>query len=44
MCKGERWDFAISDTRIKEVWKEHFENLLNEEFEWNKEGLEEATG
>src|SRR5258706_323076 len=23
-------------------WKEHFENLLNEEFDWNKEGLEEA--
>src|SRR5258706_11406 len=35
-------NIAISDTRIKEVGKEHFENLLNEEFEWNKEGLEEV--
>ena len=36
-------NIAVDDSRIKEVWKEYFEKLLNEEFEWNKELLEDAS-
>ena len=25
---------------MKEVWRDYFDKLLNEEFEWDKEGLE----
>ena len=33
-------NIAVDDSRIKQVWKEYFERLLNEEFEWNKDLLE----
>src|SRR5208282_878816 len=36
-------NIAVDDSRIKEVWKEYFEKLLNEEFEWDKELLEDAS-
>jgi hypothetical protein len=28
------------ETEINEVWKEYFEKLLNEEFKWDRDGLE----
>ena len=28
------------ENQIKEVWKEYYEKLLNDEFEWDQEGLE----
>ena len=30
------------ENEIKEVWKDYYENLLNEEFEWDHESLEIA--
>ena len=27
---------------IKETWREHYNHLLNVEFDWNREGLEAA--
>ena len=36
-------NIAVDDSRIKEVQKEYFEKLLNEEFEWNKDLLEDAS-
>ena len=30
--------------QIKLVWKEYFEELLNEEFDWQKENLEKVSG
>ena len=40
-CVKDRDD--VDDSRIKQVWKEYFEKLLNEEFEWNKVLLEDAS-
>jgi hypothetical protein len=34
---------VTEEGKIKEVWKEYFEQLLNEEFDWDKEKLEEAN-
>ena len=36
-------NIAVDDSRIKQVWKEYFEKLLNEEFKWNKDLLEDAS-
>ena len=36
-------NIAVDDSRIKQVWKEYFKKLLNEEFEWNKDLLEDAN-
>jgi tryptophan 2,3-dioxygenase len=30
------------ENEIKKVWKDYYENLLNEEFEWDRESLEIA--
>ena len=30
------------ENEIKEVWKKYYKNLLNEEFEWDRESLEIA--
>ena len=30
---------VIGEAEVRERWKDYFEKLLNEEFEWNKEGL-----
>jgi len=36
-------NIVVDDSRIKQVWKEYFEKLLIEEFEWNKDFLEDAS-
>ena len=41
--KDREGNIAVDDSRIKEVWKEYFEKLLNEEFQWNKDLLEDAS-
>ena len=41
--KDREGNIAVDDSRIKQVWKEYFEKLLNEEFEWNKDLLEDAN-
>ena len=41
--KDREGNIAVDDSRIKQVWKEYFEKLLNEEFEWNKDLLEDAS-
>src|SRR5208282_3381371 len=41
--KDKEGNIAVDDSRIKQVWKEYFKKLLNEEFEWNKDLLEDAS-
>ena len=41
--KDREGNIAVDDSRIKQVWKEYFQKLLNEEFEWNKDLLEDAS-
>ena len=41
--KDREGNIAVDDSRIKQVWKEYFEKLLNEEFEWNKDLLDDAN-
>src|SRR5260221_512039 len=31
---------VVEEEKIKEVWRDYFEKLLNEEFDWNKNSLE----
>ena len=31
---------VTEEEQVKIVWKDHFEKLLNEEFEWNHDELE----
>ena len=31
---------VVEDIKIKEVWREYFEKLLNEEFHWNRDTLD----
>ena len=37
--RNDRGDLATSDLGKHLAWKEHYQRLLNEEFEWNKEDL-----
>jgi hypothetical protein len=41
--KDREGNIAVDDSIIKQVWKEYFEKLLDEEFEWNKDLLEDAS-
>ena len=36
---------VVEDSQVKEVWREYFEKLLNEELDWNRDTLspEEAV-
>ena len=34
---------VTEEAKIKMVWKEYFEELLNEEFDWKKENLEQVS-
>jgi len=38
--KGKDGKIAVEDSEIRQVWKDYYSNLLNEEFDWNREGLE----
>jgi len=33
---------VVGNNDIKETWREHYNHLLNVEFDWNREGLEAA--
>src|SRR3989441_8678449 len=39
MCEGDRWENYSGGRRIMQRWKEYYEQLLNEEFDWNKDGI-----
>ena len=41
--KDREGNIAVDDSRINQVWKAYFEKLLNEELEWNKDLLENAS-
>jgi hypothetical protein len=36
-CKG---NVVVEHEKMKEVWREYFEKLLNEEFDWNNSSLD----
>ena len=38
--KDSAGDVIVEQDKIKEVWRRHYEKLLNEEFDWNRDGLE----
>ena len=38
--KNREQKILTEENEIKEVWKDYFEKLLNEEFEWDRDGLE----
>ena len=37
--KDREGKIQVEEAKIKEVWREYYKNLLNEEFVWDKEGL-----
>jgi hypothetical protein len=43
--KDREGNIAVDDSRVKQVWKwkEYFKKLINEEFEWNKDLLEDTS-
>ena len=44
MRKEFRWEDVVTEPEeVKEVWKLYFENLLNEEFDWNRDSLESVN-
>ena len=40
--KDKEGKIVFDEVEIKEVWKEYFEKLLNEEFDWDRNSLPEA--
>src|SRR5580658_4452717 len=40
--KDSEGNVVVEQDKIKEVWRKHYEKLLNEEFDWNQESLEVA--
>jgi hypothetical protein len=42
-CAKDKDELITEEDKIKIVWKEYFEKLLNEEFNWNKEELEQGN-
>ena len=32
---------ATNEKEVKQIWKDYYDKLLNEEFEWDKESLEQ---
>ena len=36
-------NLVVEDSRIKGVWKEYYSKLLNEEFPWDRNGLEDVS-
>ena len=38
--RNDNGELAVTDTEKHLAWKEHYQRLLNEEFPWDKEGLE----
>ena len=42
--KDKKGRLTTEMAQIKLVWKEYFEELLNEEFDWQKENLEKVSG
>ena len=38
--KDEDGKIVVDQDGLKDVWRRHFEKLLNEEFDWDSEGLE----
>ena len=42
--KDKQGKLVTEEAKIKNVWKEYFEELLNEEFDWKKESLEQSAG
>ena len=40
--KDSERNVVVEQDEIKEVWRKHYEKLLNEEFDWNQESLEVA--
>lgn len=34
---------VVEESRIKEVWRDYFEKISNEEFDWNKDSLEKSS-
>ena len=44
-CVKDKEGIVVEDSQVKEVWREYFEKLLNEEFDWNRAtlSLEEAS-
>src|SRR2546425_9821456 len=44
MCEGDRWENYSGGRRIMQRWKEYYEQLLNEEFDWNKDSIGSISG
>ena len=41
--RGKQGKLLTEEAKIKMVWKEYFEELLNAEFDWKKENLEQVS-
>ena len=41
--KDKNGKLVMEEDKIKEVWAEYFEKLLNEEFQWKMEDLEHVS-
>jgi len=36
----ERGIIVVDDEKIIKIWKRYYENMMNEEFDWDKKNLE----
>ena len=40
--KNANGKIVVEESKINEIWRTYFEKLLNEEFDWNRNGLDMA--
>src|SRR3989442_1199990 len=43
MCEGVDERTIVEEKKIMRRWKEYYNQLLNEEFDWNKESIDEIN-
>src|SRR2546425_8426411 len=43
MCEGGGWKNHSGGKKIMRRWKEYYDQLLNEEFDWNKDSIDELN-
>ena len=43
MCEGVDGRTIVEEKKIMRRWKEYYNQLLNEEFDWNKDSIDELN-
>ena len=40
--KDSNGELVVDSCKVKDIWSEYYEKLLNEEFDWSRDNLEEV--